>query len=126
MSKKLHLITQKIGDIQNALLRFGEGAEQYSMHVRMSIDKGPMLFCIINEDNDELLLNKQVSLIQKKNDDYLYISGHINDEVKTGCKVVSLRIGKACWFTRKRKGSAVFLQEKYIYQSEENKIELAS
>lgn len=120
MSKKLHLIGQKIQAIRYGLLRFNEGTDQQTMQVSTSIDEESHLNCIIKDEGYHTpLLNRRVSLIQKHKDDYLYISGEIDDEVRTSCKVVSLKIDKACWFTRKRKGNVVWLQEKYIYQSPE-------
>ncbi|MBC7873918.1 MAG: hypothetical protein H7Y01_07980 [Ferruginibacter sp.] len=127
MSKKLQLIQNKVESIRYGLLRFSEGSDQQAMHVSTSIDNDQLLNCIIKGDTgNTTFLNRQVSLIQKNEDDYLYISGRINDEVKTHCKVVSLQITKACWFTRKRKGNTVWLQEKYIYQTPGENIEKAS
>jgi hypothetical protein len=90
------------------------------------MDDGVHLSCIIREGEEMPLLNRRVSLIQKHKDDYLYISGEIDDEVKLNCKVVSFRIAKACWFTRKRRGNTVWLQEKYIYQQPGAAIDIAS
>jgi hypothetical protein len=127
MSKNLHLISQKIGAIGHGLLRFREGPEQQSMQVSMSVDEGAFLNCIIRDDKeDKILLNREVSLIQRNKEDYLYISGRIDDEVKTNCKIVSLHIVKACWFTRKRKGSAVWLQQKCVYENPVKEIVKAS
>lgn len=126
MSKKLHLISQKIQAIRYGLLRFQEGGNQQTMQVSTSMDDGVHLSCIIREADEMPLLNKRVSLIQKHKDDYLYISGEIDDEVKLNCKVVSFRIAKACWFTRKRRGNTVWLQEKYIYQVPGTAIDIAS
>jgi hypothetical protein len=126
MSKKLHLISQKIQAIRYGLLRFQEDGNQQTMQVSTSMDDGDHLSCIIREADEMPLLNKRVSLIQKHKDDYLYISGEIDDEVKLNCKVVSFRIAKACWFTRKRKGNTVWLQEKYIYQEPGSAIDIAS
>jgi hypothetical protein len=126
MSKKLHLISQKIQAIRYGLLRFQEDGNQQTMQVSTSMDDGLHLSCIIREGDEMPLLNRRVSLIQKHKDDYLYISGEIDDEVKLNCKIVSFRIAKACWFTRKRKGNTVWLQEKYIYQQPEAMIDIAS
>ena len=126
MNKKLHLIRQKVETIRHGLLRFNGGAGQQTQ-VSSSIDADNQLNCIIKDHNvGNSLLNSRVSLIQKNNDDYLYISGRIDDEVKTNCKIVSFKISKACWFIRKRKGNAIWLQEKYIYECPEKEIEKAS
>ena len=126
MNKKLQLITQKVETIRHGLLRINGGAGQHTQ-VSTSIDFDNQLNCIIKDENaDNKLLNRQVSLIQKNNNDYLYISGRVNDEVKSKCKVVSFKIVKACWFTRKQKGTAVWLQEKYIYECPDKEIIKAS
>jgi hypothetical protein len=77
-------------------------------------------------DANDPMINKEVVLIQKNNKDYLYITGRIDDEVKTTSRVVSLSITKACWYVRKAKGNISWFREKYIYENPERKIDLAS
>ncbi len=125
MNKKLHLIRQKIETMRYGLLRLSEGVEQQTMEVSTSVNDDHLLNCIIKSDTG-LLLNREVAFIQKKGNDYLYVSGRIDDEVENTCKIVSLRIIKACWFTQKKRGSVVWLKEKYIYENPEKIIELAS
>jgi len=118
MNKKLDLINQKIGDIQFGLLRFSNKGAQKSMQVRTAVADDHLLNCIIiNDSPGTRLLNRNVSLIQKNHDDYLYISGRISGEVQNTSKIISLYIKKACWFTLKKKGNVTWLQEKYIYEN---------
>lgn len=126
MSNKLQLIRQKVEDICYGLLRFSEGDERQTLQVSTSFDHNHLLNCIIqNEGENNSLLNRQVSLIQKNENDYLYLTGQVDEEVR-GYKIVSLRITKACWFIRKRKGNVVWLQQKCVYQVPEGQIEKAS
>ena len=90
----------------------------------MAADGSGVSIMVKDEAQKTSLLNREVNLIQKKDDDYLYISGMVDDEVKSTGKIIRLKIIKAFWFTRKKKGSAVWLQEKFIY--EDNGIEKAS
>ncbi len=125
MSRKLNLIRQKVEAIRYGMLRFNEGSVRKSMEVRALSNNGSRLSCIIKEDTPSAsLLHRQVNLIQRKDNDYLYIAGEVDDEVKTKDKTISLKIIKAFWFTRKQKGSSVWLQEKFIYEDDE--IEKAS
>ena len=118
MNNKLGLISQKSDDIQFGLLRFNNKGAQKTMQVRTAVADDHLLNCIIiNDYPDTRLLNRNVSLIQKNHDDYLYISGHISGEVQNTSKIVSIYIKKACWFTRKKKGNVTWLQEKYIYEN---------
>jgi hypothetical protein len=127
MSKKLYMIRQKIESIRYGLLRFKEGSTRRTMEVNASATNGSGLSCIIKDEADKLsLLNREVNLVQKNGDDYLYISGLVDDEVKASNKTISLKITKAFWFTRKKKGNAVWLQEKFIYEMPTGKIERAS
>ena len=128
MNKSLHIIQQKIGAMRFGLLSVGEGSDKQRLQVSTSrINEGNRLNCIINGAlNKGPLLNREVVLIQKSNNDYLYVSGRVDDEVKTSSKVVSLSITKACWFVRKSKGSTAWLRQKYIYENPERRIDIAS
>ncbi len=127
MSKKLKLIKQKVEAICFGLLRCSDGDERQSFQVSTSFDNNHLLNCTIQDENEKecSLLNRKVSLIQKNDNDYLYLSGQVDEEVKD-FKIVSLRITKACWYVRKRKGNVVWLQEKCMYQVPEETIEKAS
>src|SRR5258705_2833112 len=84
MKENLAIISQKIGDIQFGLLRFSNKGEQRTMQVRTTIaDNQQLLNCIvIGDDPHTRLLNRNVSLVQKNEDDYLYIIGRISAEVE--------------------------------------------
>ncbi len=115
--------------MQHGMLRFYKGVDsQQRMQVRTSADKDDFLNCVIHEDENatEALLNREVVLIQKDKDDYLYLTGLINDEIRNGCKVVSLKINKACWFIKKKRGSVVWLQQKYMFENPIQNVEKAS
>jgi hypothetical protein len=119
MSNKLDLIRKKVEAIRYGLLRFSDGMMRQTMQVKTLAHGASGVSCIIkDEGNKTSLLNREVNLIQKKDDDYLYISGTVDNEVKTRDKTISLKIIKAFWFTRKKKGSAVWLQEKFTYEDD--------
>lgn len=125
MNNKLNLIKQKIDAIRYGVLRFTGGSEPRTLQVRTHTDAGAKLNCIIKDNVVNMpLQNQEVSLIQKKDNDYLYIVGEIEDE--NDQLAVSLKIKRACWFTRVRKGSVVWLQEKYTYDISDNEMDKAS
>jgi len=88
MKENLAIISQKIGDIQFGLLRFSNKGEQKTMQVMTTIaDKQQLLNCTVIGDNPGTrLLNRNVSLVQKNKDDYLYIIGRISGEVERTSK----------------------------------------
>src|SRR5688572_20213939 len=127
MNRSLQIIQQKVGSMRYGLLRFPEDAEKPRIQVSTTLDVNNRLSCVIKGlEGDGNLLNKEVVLIQKNNKDYLYITGRIDDEVKTSSKVISLSITKACWFVRKAKGSVSWMRQKYMYENPGTKLELAS
>ena len=110
MRQNLQSILKKIDDIGLGLLRYRENKFQVSIHIRAKCDKDNVIQCYADEKNDLLKLkNKKVSLIQKSNDDYLYIAGH-TESLPENSKTLSVRISKACWFVRKRDGSVTWCQ----------------
>ncbi len=114
MIQNLQSIQKKIDDIGLGLLRFRENKSQVSIQIRAKCDKDNLIQCYADEKNDLLKLkNKKVSLIQKSNDDYLYIAGH-TEAFPGNSKTLSVRIFKACWFVRKRTGRVTWFQEKHI------------
>ena len=126
MKNKLDHIQKKINDIQVGLLRFRDNDEQVSLQVKAKSEEDSVN-CIITGNGDlNKLTNRSVNLVQKCENDYLYISGQL--EEKTGNKkMLSFKIIRACWFIRKSKGTLSWLQEKYIYDSlPDEELELAS
>src|SRR5688572_16549766 len=127
MNRSLHIIQQKAGSMRHGLLRLPDKTEKARIQVSTALDENNRLNCVISGLQPESqLLNKEVVLIQKSNKDYLYITGRIDDEVKTSSKVISLSITKACWFVRKAKGNVSWLRQKYIYENPASKLDLAS
>ena len=128
MNNSLTVIKDKIESIGYGLLRLNADSDQQLMTIAPSYGGTfDSLSCIIKERQPGTsLLSKEVRLIQKDKNDYLYISGTIDDEVKANCKVVFLKITKACWFTKRKRGNVAWLQEKHMYQKNAEKIERAS
>ena len=108
-------IRQKIGAIQIGLLRYDQKGKKLSLPVRISVEENDSLNCVITDLPAQQLLNKDVTLIQRDHDNYLYIGGHISREIQNNTLVLSVDITKACWFVRKSKGSVTWLQEKCVY-----------
>lgn len=128
MNKKLLEIQQKIGKIQNGLLRIrDEKNARQTLHIKATADEDDLLNCVVTDDpaNHEML-NTEVAIIQKSHDDYLYITGQVENQVTKKGKILSIRILKACWFVRKRKGSVSWLQEKFVYENYSQSLGLAS
>jgi len=118
MSNKLQHIQQKIDAIQFGLLRLRDDDHSNTWQVKTTTNEDNSLNCIITDDAPRRrLVNKNVNLIQKYRDDYLYITGTVDEEVNRKSKILSIRILKACWFVRKTKGGVSWLQEKYIYEN---------
>jgi hypothetical protein len=118
MDNKLLHIQQKIGSIQFGLLRIRDEKNKMTLQVKTSANADNSLNCVVTEDSPRRrLINKNVNLIQRSHDDYLYITGQIADEVTKKGKILSIRILKACWFVRRQKGSVSWLQEKYTYEN---------
>jgi hypothetical protein len=116
MNKPLHIIQEKIGSIQLALLRYKHEGKRVSVQVRVTVNDNDTLHCAIADDlPDHKLINKQVVLIQKDHDNYMYIGGRISREAKGKKLLLAIELKKACWYIRKFKGSVSWLQEKCLY-----------
>lgn len=113
-------IYQKISSIQLGLLQFRRNGKKITLHVKIAASEGNSLSCVVTSDLPaHKLLNKSITLIQKDHDNYMHIGGRISKEVRKNTLILSVDLTKACWFIRKRKGSAIWLQEKYIYLPDE-------
>jgi len=121
-------IHKKMNEINSALVRFRDNDSQVSLHVTIKSDGKNSIDCRAGEIVDLTnMRNKKVSLIQKSDKDYLYISGELIKKSPGDKKAFSLRIHRACWFILKSKGSVSWLQNKYIYDiSAGTQMELAS
>jgi len=118
MNKKLYLIQQKINHVQFGILRFHDKDELLTMEVKTTANEDASLNCIITDDSScYAMADKNVNLIQKNHDDYLYITGKVLGESLENGKILSIHILKASWFVRKRKGRISWLKEKYVYET---------
>ena len=128
MNKKLRHIIRKIDAIQFALLRYHDKKGRITRHVKVKTNDNNSLICTLTYNEDlKKLRNKRVNLIQKSEDDYLYISGQITETTAQDEKEICICVLKACWFVRKSRGSLSWLQEKHIYDIlPQDDLELAS
>ena len=117
MNNSLHLIQQKIDKLQDGLLRFQDEAEKVTLHVKAATNEDDSFNCIVEGSFDKELCNKDVNLIQKSYNDYLYVTGKVSAETKDGAKILSIRITKASWFEKMKKGSVIWLKEKHTFIS---------
>lgn len=127
MTKLLH-IKRKIDQIQVGLLRFRDNDDNFTLHVNAKSCENDSVNCVIADNTDlSRLVNKNVNLVQKSKNDYLYISGQVKEKTGINKNILSFKILRACWFTKKTKGSLSWLQEKYIYDIlPDRELELAS
>lgn len=127
MNKKLQRILQKVESVQLGLLRLNDEEQRISIPAKAGRAENE-LNCVFKSRGEGLsLLSRQVNLIQKDKDDYLYISCRVRDEVvKNAGTVIAMEVLRACWFTRKSKGNISWLKEKYMYEAMDEKIDLAS
>jgi hypothetical protein len=115
MNIQLQLIQKKISSIQYGILRYSEDEEQKSVQVKVVVNGKDSVNCkIIDADTVETLLNKHVNIIQKKHNDYLFASGMVTNEARK-THIVSVKLTKACWFTKKKRGNVSWLQEVQKY-----------
>lgn len=128
MNTKLLHIKNKIDTIQVGLLRFRDNDDNVTFHVNAKSCENDSVNCVIDDNTDlSRLVNKNVNLVQKSENDYLYISGQVKEKTSLNKNILSFKILRACWFTKKSKGSLSWLQEKYIYDIlPDRELELAS
>lgn len=119
MDKKLQRIRHKVTDIQLGLLRFTEKGKRIALQVKAteSINASSVDCIVINDDHNKQILNKDVNLIQRSHNDYLYLQGRISGEVRNRTRVLSIDIHKASLFVRKTRGTLSWLQETCRYES---------
>jgi len=126
MKASLHKILKKVEAVQLGLLRVESNEKKFLMQTRAGTNQESLNCILQSEVCDLSLLEKNVSLIQKDKQDYLYISCKVKEEIRQNMTiVVSMTILKACWFIRKSKGSVCWLKEKYVYEALED-INMAS
>ncbi|MCG2617166.1 hypothetical protein LZZ85_22915 [Terrimonas sp. NA20] len=115
MSNALKIIQQKINAIQSGLLKFRVKDSPVSLQVKAASGTDHCFDCV-TEDEVKGLQNKQVRLVQKYKDDYIYITGKVESVVKKNKTIISIIILKACWFVRASEGSLTWLEEKQVYE----------
>jgi hypothetical protein len=117
MDKDLNSIRKKIGSIQFGLLRFTDRKKQLTLQVKATTNgDDTSLNCLITDDvNHPKLINKNIHLIQKYHEDYLYTTGKVIMEGQSNNRILFVRIVKAHWFVRKSRGNVSWLQEKLMY-----------
>jgi len=118
MNNQLNLIQKKISSIQYGILRYWEGEEQKSVQVKVVVnEKDSVSFKILDSDAVPGLLDKHVNIIQKYREDYLFVAGTVTNEAKnTG--IISVKLEKASWFTKVKKGNVTWLKEVQKYEKE--------
>jgi hypothetical protein len=120
MNSTLHKILRKVGSVQRGLLRVQDEDKKLLLQTRAGTDE-QLVNCIINDENCSYPLlrkDRNVSLIQKDKEDYLYISCRVKEEVrKDAAVIISMEVLRACWFTRQSTGSVTWLKEKYMYDA---------
>jgi hypothetical protein len=128
MNDKLKTILDAVTSVEVALLRFRNEEGQQNLQVKIAFSAGNSVHCIIPGEIPEAMKidDKKIHLIQKYHDDYFFISGYISGEVQNTPRILSIAISKACWFVRKRRGSVIWLHEKYTYENEQEKMRHAS
>ncbi len=117
MSKALTYIRKKVGSIQFGILRCRDEEKKESWQVKINTGKDGCLQCVVDGDIPEAeMTNKYVNLVQKDDDNYLYITGKVEGGEKKDAHMISISILKACWFIRRSRGNVSWLQEKYVYE----------
>ena len=117
MNKALQIIQQKINAIQSGLLRFTHKDSHVSLQVKAAT-AGEFSFDCTTEEDVKGLHHKEVRLVQKHEDDYIYITGKVETVVKNSKTTISVLILKACWFVRESEGTLTWLKEKQVYEIE--------
>lgn len=119
MNRTLQKILRKVETVQLGLLRCETDDRKLSVQARAGTSDESAVNCIIsNEACSISLLSRNVNFIQKYKEDYIYITCRVKEEVvRETATIFSMEVLKACWFTRKSKGSVSWLSEKYIYNA---------
>jgi hypothetical protein len=119
MNKTLQKILRKVETVQVGLLRcHTDDDKKLLLQTRAGTSEESLNCIVANDSLNESLLSKNVNLIQKYKDDYIHISCKVKEEVvRDTATIISMEVLKACWFTRKSKGSVCWLSEKYIYNA---------
>jgi hypothetical protein len=123
MEKTQHTIREKIGSLHIGLLRYNCKGEKISLPAHITVEEGNVLNCVCTDFEclgNKKLLNKNITLVQRDDDNYLYIGGRVHREVRKNKLELTIYVTKACWFIRKSRGSVTWLQEKLVYMPKMN------
>ena len=118
MDNTLQKILRKVESVQVGLLRAENKNEKILLQARAGSNQD-LLNCVVHKQEEDTLSYdfRQVNLIQKDKQDYLYITCRVKEQTQNNKAVVmSMEVLKACWFTRRSKGSVSWLQQKYSYE----------
>ena len=131
MNRNFYPISQKINSIQVALLRYHVKDENITQHVVMKAYDDQTIICALTDTTKpsfRKMTGRRVNLIQKSNNDYIYLSGVVLEKEGINKRTLYIKLFKACWFVRKSKGTLSWLQEKHCYDDtiRMEKLELAS
>jgi len=118
MKKDLRFIQEKISAIQFGILKTRDNDGSKSWQVKAAPHEDSTFHCVITDDRPcDQLVNSRVNLVQRHNDDYLYITGRVSAEADKKTKILSVNILKAAWFVRQSKGKISWLKQKYLYEN---------
>lgn len=119
MHKNFYAISQKINAIQCGLLRHRTKKATTTHHVVMKVyDENTIVCAVTDQDRPEIkkLAGRRVNLVQKSNNDYIYLSGIVLMKPGLNKRTLYIRLTKACWFIKKSKGTLSWLQEKHVHE----------
>ena len=118
MDHTLQKILRKVEAVQLGLLRAEEENEKILLQARAGSDN-EMLNCVVHKEEaaDRPYRFREVSLIQKDKEDYLYITCKVKEQTENQKSfIMSMEVIRASWFTRKSRGSVSWLQQNYCYE----------
>lgn len=124
--KSLKYILGKIGDIRHAILRSRQDHKTTSVQLEAIEGNEESIEWIIKDETAEAFVNKQVSIVQKLNDDYIYITGLVTSQRLQKETTLRIQILKACWMVRKIEGNLTWLEEKLVYELNPPAMKMAS
>lgn len=124
--KPLNHIFKKMMSIGIGMLRSKEDTGQISLQVQAIRSNDEFSDWELSEECEQKLLDRTVSLVQKKDDDYIYITGKVARQHIAGRIVLSIKILRACWMVRRSKDSVTWLDEKFIYDVSGAELKMAS
>ena len=120
MHKNFYAISPKINSIQAGLLWHRTKKETTTYHVAMKVFDGNTIVCAVTDTakpDINKLVGKKVNIVQKSNNDYIYLSGQVLLKPGLNKRTLYISLTKSCWFVKKSKGTLSWLQEKYVYES---------